>query len=136
MTEEEARAFVARYHSGVLATIKRDGRPQLSNVSYAMDDDGMIKVSTGGARAKARNLRRDPRASLSVQGDDWHQYLVVEGTATVQDDADTLTTLRRVYEKIRGPHPNWDEFDAAMRAQGRVVLVITIDRIYPMERSA
>ena len=76
MTEDEARAFVARYHRGVLATIKRDGRPQLSNVSYAVDDDGLIKVSTGGARAKARNLRRDPRASLSVQGDDWRQYLV------------------------------------------------------------
>ena len=134
MTEAEARAFVARHHRAVLATLKRDGRPQLSNVVYAVDDDGRIKVSTAGTRAKARNLRRDPRVSLAVQGDTWQEYLVVEGMAAVLD-GDVLADLRRVYEKIAGkPHPDWAEFDAAMRREGRVVLAITIDRLYPLER--
>jgi PPOX class probable F420-dependent enzyme len=133
MTEAEARAFVGRHHRGVLATLKRDGRPQLSNVVYALDDDGRIKVSTTRTRAKARNLRRDPRVSLAVQGDTWQEYLVVEGTAEVLD-GDVLADLRRVYEKVQGkPHPNWDEFDAAMRRDGRVLIAITIERYYPLD---
>ena len=134
MTEAQARAFVARHHRGVLATLKRDGRPQLSNVVYALDDDGRIKVSTTRDRAKARNLRRDPRVSLAVQGDTWQEYLVVEGSAEVLD-GDVLADLRRVYEKVSGkPHPDWAQFDAAMRRDGRVLLAITIDRLYPLER--
>ncbi|HEY7066485.1 MAG TPA: PPOX class F420-dependent oxidoreductase [Chloroflexota bacterium] len=135
MTEEEARAFVARYHQGVLATIKRDGRPQMSNISYALDpSDGLIKVSTGAGRAKVRNARRDPRVSMSVQGDNWHQYLVVEGTAELQEQ-DPLPALRRLYEMIRGaPHPDWDEFDQAMCDQRRLIFAIRIERMYPLGR--
>lgn len=134
MNEADAREFIARHHAAVLATIKRDGRPQLSNVSYTVDDDGLIKISTSRTRAKIHNLRRDPRATLSVQGDNWHQYLVVEGAAQVQDE-NPIPDLRRIYEKIRGgPHPNWDEFDEAMRREKRVVLAVAIDRIYPLDR--
>jgi PPOX class probable F420-dependent enzyme len=134
MNEYEARDFIARQHAAVLATIKRDGRPQLSNVSYTVDDDGRIKISTSRTRAKIHNLRRDPRATLSIQGDNWHQYLVVEGTAQVQDQ-NPIPDLRRIYEKIRGPHPNWDEFDEAMRREKRVVLAVTIYRVYPLGRA-
>jgi PPOX class probable F420-dependent enzyme len=134
MNEEQARAFVARSTRAVLATIKRDGRPQLSNVSYTLDDDGLIKISVTRDRAKTRNLLRDPRASLAIQGDNWYEYLVVDGTAEVRD-GDVLAELRHVYERISGkPHPNWEEFDAAMIADGRVVLAITIERMYPLDR--
>ena len=134
MTEAEARAFIGRYHQAVLATIKRDGHPQLSNISYTLDDDGRIKISTSRTRAKVHNLRRDPRAVLSVQGENWHQYLVVEGTAEIQDE-DPIPELRRIYERIRGgPHPNWAEFEEAMRREQRVVLAVSVDRIYPLNR--
>jgi PPOX class probable F420-dependent enzyme len=135
MTEDEARAFIARHHQAVLATIKRNGRPQLSNMSYTLDDDGRIKLSTSTTRAKIHNLRRDPRATLSIQGDDWHQYLVVEGTAEVQAE-NPIPDLRRIYVMIRGAeHPNWDEFDEAMRREKRVVLAVSIERMYPLDRS-
>jgi PPOX class probable F420-dependent enzyme len=135
VTEEEARAFVARYHQGVLATMKRDGRPQLSNISYALDGrDGLIKISTGRTRAKVYNARRDPRVSMSVQGENWHQYLVVEGTAELHED-DPIPALRDLYLLIRGgPHPNWAEFDEAMRAQQRLIFAIRIERLYPLGR--
>ncbi len=83
-------------------------------------------------RAKTRNAVRDSRVVLAVQGDNWYQYLVVEGTAEIRD-GDVLPELRHVYERIAGkPHPNWAEFDAAMVSDGRVVLAITIERMYPL----
>ena len=134
MNVQDARDFVARNHRGVLATIKRDGRPQLSNVAYALDQDGRIKVSVTRDRAKTRNLQRDPRASLAIQSDNWYQYLVVEATAELQDGASTPADLRRIYEMIAGkPHPDWAEFDEAMRREARLVLALTIERMYPLE---
>ena len=134
MTEAEARAFVGRHNRAVLATIKRDGRPQLSNIVYTLDDDGLIKISVTRDRAKTRNLKRDPRATLSVVAENWGEYLVVEGTCVVREE-NVLPELRRVYERVSGkPHPNWEEFDAAMVRDGRVVLAISIDRVYPLDR--
>jgi uncharacterized protein len=135
VTEAEARAMVAESHRGVLATIRRDGRPQLSNVSYALDQaDGLIKISTSRPRAKVHNVRRDPRVSMSVQGDNWHQYLVVDGSAALHED-DPLPALRELYELIRGgPHPNWAEFDDAMRREQRLILAIHVERMYPLSR--
>ena len=135
MNEQQARNFVARSHRGVLATLKRDGRPQLSNIVYALDRDGLIKISTTRTRAKTLNLRHDPRASLAVQGEQWGEYVVVEGTATIQEGEGVLADLRRVYEMIAGkPHPNWQEFDEAMMREQRLLLAIAIERLYPVER--
>lgn len=133
-THDEALAFIRRNHQAVLATIKRDGRPQLSHISYLLDEDGVVKISATRDRAKTRNLLRDPRASLSIVASTWGEYLVVEGTCEVRD-ADQLPELRRIYEGIRGePHPDWAAFDAAMIRDGRVVLAVTIERIYPLDR--
>ena len=71
MTHDEALAFIGRNTRAVLATIKRDGRPQMSHVSYTLDDDGVVKVSVTGDRAKTRNLKRDPRATLSIVAENW-----------------------------------------------------------------
>jgi PPOX class probable F420-dependent enzyme len=134
MNAEQAREFIASNHRGVLATIKRDGRPQLSNVAYALDQDGQIKISVTRDRAKTRNLQRDPRATLAILGDNWHQYLVVEASAEIQDGPTLLADLRRVYEMITGkPHPDWAEFDEAMIRDRRVLLALTIERMYPIE---
>jgi PPOX class probable F420-dependent enzyme len=132
--EAQARAFVGKHTRGVLATIKRDGRPQLSHISYTLDDDGLIKISTTQDRAKTHNARRDPRVSMAVVADAWFEYLVVEGTAELKDQ-DPLPELRRVYERIAGkPHPNWEEFDEAMGRERRLILAITIGRMYPLDR--
>lgn len=131
MNRQEALAYLRRNHRGVLATLKRDGRPQLSNVAYLLDADDQVKISVTQDRAKTNNARRDPRVALSVVGDDWYEYVVVEGTATIVDD-DPLPLLRHVYRGISGEHPDWAEFDEAMRRDRRVVLVIAIDRLYPL----
>ncbi|MGP3918619.1 pyridoxamine 5'-phosphate oxidase family protein [Nonomuraea sp. 10N515B] len=58
---------------GVLATIKSDGRPQLSPVMPFYDQDaGVIYVSMNDEAAKTANLRRDPRAA--GEHPDWDEY--------------------------------------------------------------
>jgi len=108
-----ARQFLKVRHDGILVTIKRDGRPQLSNILYFIDDDGRVKISVTQTRAKTHNLRRDPRASLHVQGRDRYEYLVAEGTAQFIEGDGLAEALRHYYRKARGEHPDWAEYDAA-----------------------
>ncbi|HEV2073232.1 MAG TPA: PPOX class F420-dependent oxidoreductase [Thermomicrobiales bacterium] len=133
MNQDQAMEYVAANHRGVLATLRRDGRPQLSHVGYMLDDDGLIKISVTRDRAKTRNAMRDDRVSLSIIGDDWYRYVVIEGRAQIIED-DPLQLLRHVYVGIFGKeHPNWQEFDEAMVRERRVVMAISIDRLYPLD---
>jgi len=127
---ERARQFLKVRHDGILATIKHDGRPQLSNVLYFLDDDGRIKISVTQTRAKTYNLRRDPRASLHVQGRDRYEYLVAQGTAELVEGEGLVEALRRYYRKVRGEHPNWAEYDAAMAVDQRLLLSVSVDYAY------
>jgi PPOX class probable F420-dependent enzyme len=133
MNQDQAMEYLAANHRGVLATLRRDGRPQLSHVGYMLDDDGLIKISVTRDRAKTRNALRDGRLCLSVIGDDWYRYVVVEGKAHILEN-DPLPLLRHVYVGTSGKeHPNWQEFDEAMVRESRVVMAISIDRLYPLD---
>ncbi|MQY09383.1 PPOX class F420-dependent oxidoreductase [Actinomadura macrotermitis] len=123
---------------GVLATIKGDGRPQLSNINYH-HADGLIRASVTDGRAKTRNLRRDPRASLQVSSADGWSYAVAEGVAELTPVAadpadDTVEELIEVYRAIRGEHPDWDDYRRAMVADGRLVLRLRVERLYGLAR--
>ena len=121
----------------VLATIKRDGRPQLSNITQALGDDGVIRISVTDGRAKTANLRRDPRASLYLGRADGWAYVVIEGTTTLSgvaaapDDA-AVEELVALYRSVQGEHPDWDEYRAAMVKDRRLVVRFTPERAYGM----
>ncbi len=129
--------FVAQRNVGALATIKRDGRPQLSNVSYTYDvETKLVRMSLTGDRAKVANLRRDPRASMLVQSSDGWTYAVVEGDVTMSepaarvDDA-TVEELIDVFRTVAGKeHPDWDEYRQAMVDDRRLVARITVTHAY------
>lgn len=136
--DDKLLAMISGNSLGVLATIKRDGRPQLSNVSYYFDARlGAVQVSITEPRAKTRNLRRDPRASLLVSSDDGWAYAVAEGTAELTPpaasvDDDTVEALITLYRNIAGEHPDWDEYRQAMVTDRRVLLTIKISHVYGM----
>ena len=122
--------------NGVLVTLKKDGRPQLSNVTFVYDESTRyIRISATDSRAKTRNLRRDPRASFYVTTPDLGAYLVAEGDAELSpvaadpNDA-TVDELVEVYRAVSGEHPNWEEYRAAMVADGRLVIRLRADRAY------
>jgi PPOX class probable F420-dependent enzyme len=117
-------------------TVKRDGRPQLSNVSYYFDPRNLtIQVSVTEPRAKTRNLRRDPRASLFVSSRDGWSWTTLDGDveltppAAAEDDA-TVEELIEVYRAISGEHPDWDDYRRAMVADRRLVARFTITHAY------
>ena len=136
---ELARALelAAGQRIGVLTTLKRDGRPQLSNISHAVGDDGVIRISVTADRAKTANARRDPRVSLYVGRDDGWAYVVVEGqaeltpVATAPDDA-TVDELVATYRQLAGEHDDWDDYRRAMVADRRLVLRLHPERAYGM----
>ncbi|MGC2652939.1 MAG: PPOX class F420-dependent oxidoreductase [Mycobacterium sp.] len=136
--DDKLLAVISGNSLGVLATIKRDGRPQLSNVSYYFDArNTAIQVSITEPRAKTRNLRRDPRASILVSSDDGWSYAVAEGTAELTppasaSDDDTVEALIALYRNIAGEHPDWDEYREVMVADRRVVLTLPIAHLYGM----
>ena len=136
--DEKLLAVIAGNSLGVLATIKRDGRPQLSNVTYHFDPRALVvEVSITEPRAKTRNLRRDPRASLLVGSDDGWAYAVAEGNAILTPpaaapDDDTVEALITLYRNVAGEHPDWDDYRAAMVADRRVLLKLPISHLYGM----
>ncbi|KZS63635.1 PPOX class F420-dependent oxidoreductase [Mycobacterium ostraviense] len=134
--DDKLLAVISGNSIGVLATIKRDGRPQLSNVRYHFDPRTLVfQVSITEPRAKTRNLRRDPRASILVDADDGWSYAVAEGTAELTPPAaapgdDTVEALISLYRNIAGEHPDWDEYREAMITDRRVVLTLPISHVY------
>jgi PPOX class probable F420-dependent enzyme len=136
--DDKLLAVISNNSLGVLATIKRDGRPQLSNVSYHFDPRKLtVASSITEPRAKTRNLRRDPRASLHVSCDDGWSYAVAEGDAiltppAVSERDDTVEALIALYRDIAGEHPDWDDYRRAMVDDRRVMLTLPISHVYGM----
>ncbi|WP_445284703.1 PPOX class F420-dependent oxidoreductase [Streptomyces sp. DSM 118148] len=136
-TQEDALLkLLGESNGGVLVTLKKDGRPQLSNVTHVYcPDERIIRVSLTDDRAKTRNLRRDPRASYHVTTADRWAYAVAEGTADLSPVArdphdETVEELVRLYRDVSGEHPDWDDYRAAMVRDRRLVLRLRVERAY------
>jgi PPOX class probable F420-dependent enzyme len=131
---KQALEYAAPIGRGVLVTHKRDGRAQLSNVMFAVID-GSIRISVTDSRAKTRNLRRDPRASLHVTAPDFWSYVVFEGeaeltpVATAPDDP-TVDELVQTYRAMSGEHPDWEDYRLAMVADQRLVIRMVPTHVY------
>lgn len=132
-----ALAFVRDHRWGVLVTLKSDGRPQLSNIAYGVDADGVIRISVTAGRAKTANAQRDPRVSLHVTREDFYAYAVIEGSAelsavTTEPGDAAGQELAALYRSLAGEHDDWDDYFAAMVRDRRQVLRIHPERAYGM----
>ena len=139
MDLDRALAFAADRSRGVLLTLRSNGRPQASNIVYALGDDGVVRISVTDDRAKTANLRRDPRASLHVTSDDFWQFVVVEADAELSAVAsepgdDTCRELRDLYRAVSGEHEDWDDYDRAMVRDRRLVVRLRPERAYGQVR--
>ena len=130
---ERLLEFVRPRHRATLVTTRKDGRPQLSPVTCGVDEDGRVVISTYPARAKTANLKRDPRASVLIHSDEWDgAWVQLDGTAEVLDLPDSIEPLVDYFRSISGEHPDWEEYRDAMRAQGKSLIRVTIERWGPI----
>jgi PPOX class probable F420-dependent enzyme len=127
-----AASFLSSHPRAVLATTRLDGRPQLSPIIAAVDDDGRALISTRETAVKAKNLARDPRASLCVLTDAFFgEWVQAEGTAELIHLPDAMPILEYYYRRLSGEHPDWDDYREAMRRERRLIVRITIDHAGP-----
>ena len=133
--DPRVQEFVAENHKAVLSTFRRDGATQLSIVSCGPYGEG-VAFSTTENRAKLLNLERDPRCSLLVSKDDWWGYVVLEGRAEIISSKTASPeklrdAMRDVYRAASGKeHPDWEEYDEAMRKDGRATVIVIPEKVY------
>ncbi|GAB18389.1 hypothetical protein GOEFS_054_00020 [Gordonia effusa NBRC 100432] len=132
----DPRDLLAEARLGVLATIKSSGVPQLSPVTPFYDRDAdVILVSIAEGRAKTSNLRRDPRAALEVTDASGYNWATAEGTVTLvgpgtDPNGPEVDALVDYYRQAAGEHPDWEEYRTVMVADRRVLLKLSVDRVY------
>ncbi|MGO1973686.1 MAG: PPOX class F420-dependent oxidoreductase [Propionibacteriaceae bacterium] len=130
---EDLLTFIRPRHRMLLATGRRDGRPQLSPVTGGVDAEGRIVIATYPARAKTRNLVRDVRASVLVLSEDFNgAWVQVDGDAEVLPMPEAAEGLVDYFRSVSGEHPDWDEYREAMRAQDKSLIRITPTRWGPI----
>jgi PPOX class probable F420-dependent enzyme len=137
MELHDALDFARDKRNGILIALKSNGRPQSSNIAFAVGDDDVIRISVTDGRAKTTNLRRDPRASLHINRDDFWAYVVIEADvtmlpiATSPDDA-TVDALVEYYRTVVGEHDDWAEYRQAMVDDRRLLLELHPTHAYGM----
>jgi PPOX class probable F420-dependent enzyme len=132
MDLNEARTVIAEQHRAVLATMRRDGTPQMSPVGATVDGQGRVVVSSRQTAFKVRNLRRDPRVWLCVLSDDFYgRWIQVGGSARIVELPEAMDALVDYYRRMSGEHPDWDDYRAAMQRERRVLLQIELTAAGP-----
>jgi PPOX class probable F420-dependent enzyme len=131
MEIEPALGFVREHRDAVMQTYRSDGSPQLSPITCAVRDD-VIVVSTRETAMKTKNLRRDPRVSLCVLSQGFYgDWIQIDGDAEIVSLPEAMEQLVEYYRTLRGEHPDWDEYRAAMLDDQRCVVRITPARAGP-----
>jgi PPOX class probable F420-dependent enzyme len=130
---DEARDYIRAHHRAVLATMRRDGTPQMSPVAAAVDGSGAVVVSSRETAVKTKNVRRDPRAWLCVFPDAFYgeRFVQVEGDVTVVSLPEAMDPLVDYYRAVGGEHPDWDDYRAAMERERRVLIRLELTRAGP-----
>jgi PPOX class probable F420-dependent enzyme len=124
----EVRDFLREHHRTVLVTRRSGDRLQTSPVVAGVDDEGRVVISATQDRAKVKNLRRDPRATVCGFTDRYFgPWVQADGTAEIVDLPDAEQPLVDLYRQAAGEHPDWDDFRDSLRREGRVAIRIALD---------
>ncbi len=135
MLPDKIRAFLSENHNGVLTTFRKNGAAQMSIITCGVYREGVAFASAGGL-AKLANLRRNPRCTLLVSQPDWWGYVVLEGHGDIlspenTDPEELRVALREVYRVAADKdHPDWEEYDQAMKEEHRSVVIVVPEHIY------
>lgn len=121
----QQRAFLEEVHYIIVGTLNADGTIQQTVVWYLLDGD-TIRFSLGSQSIKARNLRRNPTITLTVE--DRQRYLTVSGTATLGPASDDLR--RQLATRYRGPEGAVAYLAQRPTSDNMASAEVTIVRVY------
>jgi PPOX class probable F420-dependent enzyme len=122
-----ARVFLQERRFAVLATINRDGTPQLSTMWYLLEGD-TIMMNTKVGRVKERNMRRDPRISLCFE--DGYNYVTVSGKVEFIDDQKTAQAdIYRLAVRYDGEESAQRQMQESFSKEQRVTLHLKFDHV-------
>lgn len=131
LTQPEIEAFLAPPRHAVVATNTVDGPPQISPVWYIYED-GVFTISAGVNTAKCRNLRRDPRISVCIDGGyPDYRTVIVYGTATLIPAGDPRQEAMR-WRIIQRYHETEDDarrYYASVRDHASVLIAVTPEKV-------
>jgi PPOX class probable F420-dependent enzyme len=109
--DETTRAAIASGRLVHLATINADGTPQVTCIYVGWDGDEIVAGHLAD-HVKLRNIRRDPRVTLSVESDikaeGLSPYVVIQGIARVEEGG-AAPLLRRITDGQFPPPGDWPE---------------------------
>jgi len=124
-----AQDFIEKNHRAVLITRRSDGGIQSSPITVALDAQRRAVISSTEDRVKVRNLRHDPRATMTVVNDKWYgSWVQIDGLAEIVSLPEAMELLVDYYRRVSGEHPDWEDYRAAMERDRRVLVRVTIER--------
>ena len=132
----EAEEFLKHNHQGVLVARKRDGSLQMTLVSSVIDGQGRVILTARERTYKVKNIRRNPQISLLVFGDRFHgsNYIQIDGRAEIVRHPEVMDIVIDWYRQLNGEHPKWDEYREKVKAEGRIAMRVTIEKVGPQKR--
>ena len=133
MEISDAQKFLRANHRACIAVHQRDGWPQMTFVSPGIDASGRVIITSRGTTYKIKHVRRDPRVSLLVFGEQYSgsKFVQIHGTAEIIELPEAMDTLIYWYKQVRGEHKSWDEYREKMKAEKRVIIRVTIEKAGP-----
>jgi len=93
MTDDEVRDYLRDHKTVIINSIGPGGYPHPMPMWFALDDDGVVSMTTFRKSQKVLNIQRDPKVSLLAESGTEYAELrgvVIYGRATVIDDIDTV----------------------------------------------
>jgi len=129
----DAQKFLQKNHRACIAVRQKDGSPQMTFVTPGIDAEGRVIITSRGTTYKIKHLRRDPRVSLLIFGEQYSgsKFVQIHGTAEIIELPDAMDILIYWYKQIRGEHKNWDEYKTKMADEKRVIIRVKMEKVGP-----
>ena len=129
----QAKAFLQQNHRACIAVRQKDGWPQMTLVTPGIDAQGRVLMTSRGTTYKVKHIRRDPRVSMLIFGEQYSgsKFVQIHGMAEIIDQPEALDALIYWYKQVRGEHKNWDDYKKQMQDEKRVVIRVNIERVGP-----
>jgi len=129
----DAQKFIKDNHRACIAVRQKDGWPQMTLVTPGIDAAGRVILTSRGTTYKVKHLRRDPKVSMLIFGEQFSgsKFVQIHGSAEVVDLPQAMDGLIHWYKTVRGEHKNWEDYKKQVTDEKRVLIRINIEKVGP-----